>query len=124
MVDPGEQVSLTVKREFFEEALNSLQITQEEKNSMENSLENFFSKGSEVFRGCVDDPRNTDNSWMETVAINFHDDTGEIIGKINLQAGDDAKNVKWVDVENSIRLYANHSQFIFETTKKLGAHWK
>ena len=24
----------------------------------------------------MDDPRNTDNAWMETVAFNFHDPTG------------------------------------------------
>ena len=29
-----------------------------------------------VYRGYVDDPRNTDNAWMETVAVNFHDETG------------------------------------------------
>ena len=31
---------------------------------------------SQVYAGYVDDPRNTDNAWMETVAYNFHDDTG------------------------------------------------
>ena len=25
----------------------------------------------------VDDPRNTDNAWMETVAFNFHDESGD-----------------------------------------------
>lgn len=30
----------------------------------------------QVFKGYVDDPRNTDNAWMETVAVNFHDDSG------------------------------------------------
>lgn len=24
----------------------------------------------------MDDPRNTDNAWMETEAVNYHDDTG------------------------------------------------
>lgn len=32
----------------------------------------------QVYKGYVDDPRNTDNSWMETVAVNFHDDLGII----------------------------------------------
>ena len=30
-----------------------------------------------VIRGYVDDPRNTDNAWMETVAFNFHDPSGQ-----------------------------------------------
>lgn len=30
----------------------------------------------QVYKGYVDDPRNTDNAWMETVAVNFHDEAG------------------------------------------------
>lgn len=41
----------------------------------------------QVYRGYVDDPRNTDNSWMETIAVNFHDESGSTIGRINLNAG-------------------------------------
>lgn len=32
----------------------------------------------QIYAGYVDDPRNTDNAWMETVAVNFHDETGTI----------------------------------------------
>ena len=42
---------------------------------------------SQVYEGYVDDPRNTDNSWMETVALNFHDETGDSVGKFKLHAG-------------------------------------
>lgn len=41
----------------------------------------------QIYAGYVDDPRNTDNSWMETVAVNFHDTTGELVGKDWLQLG-------------------------------------
>ena len=30
----------------------------------------------QVYSGYVDDIRNTDHAWMETVAMNFHDETG------------------------------------------------
>jgi ADP-ribose pyrophosphatase len=30
----------------------------------------------EIYRGALEDPRNTDNAWLETVALNFHDETG------------------------------------------------
>ena len=39
----------------------------------------------QVYKGYVDDPRNTDNAWMETVAVNFHDDTGEVFSEFKLQ---------------------------------------
>lgn len=34
----------------------------------------------QVYQGYVDDPRNTDNAWLETVVRNFHDDTGTALG--------------------------------------------
>ena len=47
----------------------------------------MFSFCLQVYKGYVDDPRNTDNSWMETVAVNFHDDTGEVFNEFKLQVG-------------------------------------
>ena len=59
-----------------------------------------------MYRGYVDDPRNTDNAWMETVVLNFHDEAGTAVARcltlscsvlimalsrFPLQAGDDAK---------------------------------
>lgn len=53
-------------------------------------LDHFFSHGHDIYRGYVDDPRNTDNAWMETVAVNFHDNVGTGVGAFKLHAGDDA----------------------------------
>lgn len=123
MVDPGETVSVTLKREFMEEALNSMEKDEISRNELEKSLKDFFEKGEEIYKGYVDDPRNTDNSWMETVAINFHDNDGSIVGQIALTAGDDACNVKWMDIDGKLNLYANHSEFIKRTVQKHDAHW-
>ena len=109
-MDPGENVSETLKREFTEEALG---------NVPEKNLEAFWKKGIELFRGYVDDPRNTDNSWMETVVFNFHDDEG-ILANCKFQAGDDAVAVRWVSIEDQVPLYASHEQFIQMLKEKHG----
>lgn len=44
MVDPGEKISTTLKREFEEEALNSLQKSPEEKAELEKQLHKLFSQ--------------------------------------------------------------------------------
>lgn len=44
MVDPGEKISATLKREFGEEALNSLQKSPEEKAELEKQLQRLFSQ--------------------------------------------------------------------------------
>lgn len=123
MVDPNEQVTQTLMREFMEETMNSLDQSPENSESMKRLVIEFFSDGKKFYEGYVDDPRNTDNAWMETVASNFHDETGEIVGKLNLSAGDDAKAVRWMDIDNSLALYASHKHFIEYVAKMRGAHF-
>ncbi|XP_063363842.1 ADP-ribose pyrophosphatase, mitochondrial [Cydia amplana] len=118
MVDPGEKVTKTAVREFREEAMNSLVMPQGKINICEQKFESFFSNGEEVYKGYVDDPRNTDNAWMETAAYNFHDDSGHVVGALNLHAGDDAVGVTWVDATPDLQLYASHSSIVKEVLKR------
>ena len=80
----------------------------------------------------MDDPRNTDNAWMETVAMSFHDDSKLVhqvngpytgLGRFPLSAGDDAQAVQWKDIDSSLKLYASHKEFVEKTAKWLDAHW-
>ncbi|XP_066140484.1 ADP-ribose pyrophosphatase, mitochondrial isoform X1 [Euwallacea fornicatus] len=123
MVDPGEKVSETLKREFLEEALNSLKTSEEQQKIEEDMIKTFFTEGLEIYKGYVDDPRNTDNAWMETVAVNFHDEKRSYVGKLNLRAGDDAVKVKWLDIDKSLDLYASHSELLKAVVERLGGHW-
>eukprot|EP00048_Salpingoeca_helianthica_P009721 m.139206 g.139206 ORF g.139206 m.139206 type:complete len:340 (-) comp14934_c4_seq7:56-1075(-) len=112
MVDAGENVSLTLKREFGEEALNTLELSPSDRKLALHQIEQLFASGVEMYKGYVDDPRNTDNAWMETVAMNFHDETGELTQRFTLCAGDDAGAVKWIAATPDLRLYASHADFI------------
>ncbi|KAF2369043.1 NUDIX hydrolase domain [Trinorchestia longiramus] len=124
MVDPGEVVSQTLRREFMEEALNSGNMTAEERQRKVELIVELFSKGEEVYRGYVDDPRNTDNAWMETVAQNFHQDEPKgVLDTLELSAGDDAAAVTWQDVSSSLQLYASHADFIATVADRHAAHW-
>lgn len=123
MVDANEKVSLTLRREFSEEAMNGLSISKEERANLDAKVAESFQNGNEVFRGYVDDPRNTDNAWMETVAVNFHDETGEGLGKFALHAGDDAVGVRWTKVDSNLKLYASHKDFVEKTAKMNNAYW-
>lgn len=133
MVDAGEQVSATLKREFIEEALNG--------KIHESELDAFFADGKDIYKGYVDDPRNTDNcelifpsfykfiyfhfilAWMETVGCNFHDEDGNFLSKLKFEAGDDAVGIHWIDVDKNVKLYASHSRLIEATAKLHDAHF-
>ncbi|XP_067859040.1 ADP-ribose pyrophosphatase, mitochondrial-like [Heptranchias perlo] len=125
MVDAGESLSRTLKREFGEEALDTLATSSPQKDRLRGLFRTIFSKENavEVFKGYTDDPRNTDNAWIETVAVNFHDDTGDSVGQLDLQAGDDAGHVQWFDIDQELQLYAIHSQFLKRVAELHDAHW-
>jgi ADP-ribose pyrophosphatase len=114
MVDPGESVSMTVRREFAEEAGQHLADPVLHKR-FEQLSARLFSSGQVVYRGYVDDPRNTDNAWMETTAFHFHCDA-ELGALLPLHAGDDAADVSWLNVDEADEryknLYASHKQWV------------
>lgn len=72
----------------------------------------------------MDDPRNTDNAWMETVAYNFHQDSVDgVLYSMQLHAGDDAKAVRWQDMSGRLSLYASHKDMIKRVAERHNAHW-
>lgn len=118
MVDPSEKICATLKREFIEETLHK------SNSSTEKIIDAFFNENStEIYSGYVDDPRNTDNSWMETTACHFHDDTVHVLNSLKFKAGSDAKHVKWLDIDRNMNLYANHKDFVERVAAGLNAHW-
>lgn len=77
-----------------------------------------------MYSGYVDDPRNTDNAWIETVAYNFHEnDQNGILYQLQLHSGDDAQAVTWKDINGKMKLYATHSDIIKKVAVKHEAHW-
>eukprot|EP00966_Prymnesium_polylepis_P050500 1169017-Prymnesium_polylepis.1 len=126
MVDPGESVSATVRREFEEEAgAFDEPAIQAEFRAMCDEL---FSNGEVVYQGYVDDPRNTDNAWMETTAIHFH--CGAKLGDLlQLKAGDDAAKVVWLETNPEAEpryamLYASHRNWVDRVAESMHVHVK
>ena len=113
MCDAGETVSKTLKREFLEEAADSTNPLVAKKNAaVARQFDRFFERGAPIYRGYVDDPRNTDNAWVETQVRSFHDHSDAVFRNFDLKAGDDATNVAWLDVDDGLQLYATHKDFI------------
>uniref|UniRef100_A0A8C2XWA3 Nudix hydrolase domain-containing protein n=1 Tax=Capra hircus TaxID=9925 RepID=A0A8C2XWA3_CAPHI len=108
MVDPGEKISATLKREFGEEALNSLQKSSAEKRELQEKLHKLFTLLFYYYK-C--------NHYKGYVC--------EIMDNLALEAGDDAGKVKWMDISDKLKLYlyASHVQFIKRVAEKRDAHW-
>ena len=71
------------------------------------------SKAELLYEGYADDPRNTDNAWIETTAflISVTDEEAE---QLSLRAADDAKGVKWFPLRSpeAASLYGCHSAIL------------
>ena len=48
MVEPGDTVSATLKKEFGEEAMNSLEASEAEKEVIKGHVDHVFSQGVQV----------------------------------------------------------------------------
>ena len=124
MVDAGESVSMTLKREFAEEAGN---VREEEREQFQQLIDELFrpSNARPVYRGYVDDPRNTDNAWMETCAMHFHC-SDALAAQLKLAPGDDACDVKWLDCDDREtdyeNLYASHKSFVTTALRAAALH--
>ena len=122
----GELFTKTMMREFKEEAEKA-----PDPKTAAQLEELFQNQGVFVYCGYVDDPRNTDNAWMETVAHHFHCDSD--LGKmLQLRATSDKVEVAkacWIDVDadRDVRyanLYASHRAMVDRVLSGEQGTWK
>jgi ADP-ribose pyrophosphatase len=108
MVDKGEQPFQTIARELKEE--------------LDVSVD--FHRATTVYGGYVDDPRNTDNAWMETTAMHVHL-SPEQAKQIEPHATEEAPKWEWMplDSKHLNGMYASHADIarrMLETTGLTG----
>ncbi|CAG0885113.1 unnamed protein product [Darwinula stevensoni] len=118
-----EGMSQTLWREFLEEALQGQGMENGERQDILNRTAHFFNNGALLYRGYVDDPRNTDDAWLETVAYHLHDAEGDAVQQLQLKAGSDAKGVAWLDARKELDLYASHERILQMAVEAVQAHW-
>lgn len=77
-----------------------------------------------LYVGVVDDPRNTDNSWMETIAVLIYLD-GELsqlqlpVKRVSDLESAECNKYYWVEYQSGMSLFASHSKFVAAAIRKL-----
>ena len=75
--------------------------------------------GVEIFSGFLTDNRNTDNAWVESTLLAYHDEDG-LLDKLNLKPKKGADyHVDWIAVHKSLSMRAGHSALIQAVCKHL-----
>jgi hypothetical protein len=59
MVDPDEDTYSTCKREFLEEVFDIEEANSEQKIKLKSAIDALFENPIDIYKGYVDDPRNT-----------------------------------------------------------------
>ena len=72
---------------------------------------NLDEGGKPVFRGYVDDARNTDDAWIETTVRHYHLDVGE--GEIQ------SPGVRWVDISPEVPIYQPHCAWVYHVADEM-----
>ncbi|KAM6258365.1 transient receptor potential cation channel subfamily M member 2 isoform 1-T2 [Porphyrio hochstetteri] len=112
-LEPGETLPLKLKwilrREFWPQ------------------FQNLLKQGTEVHKGYLDDPRNTDNAWVETVAVSVHFDSQNDVEmkRLNsfLQGCDPELCIRWQVLDKRMPLHANHKELLHKASTLLGAYY-
>lgn len=100
-LNPGEDPKNAMLRELAEEAL-----------LFDGEIgDRLRARATLLYQGYADDPRNTDNAWIETSAYLIHVTDGES-RRLELSPRDDAHGVRWLPLSRETReaLYASHPQ--------------
>jgi len=104
MVEPGQDVVAALKSELLEEAVTAT-----------DAVDALFStcKREVVYRGIVDDWRNTDWAWIETTAVWFHA-TPSIGDALKPAVTDTAEieSAQWINIDDVTDMYASHYQWL------------
>uniref|UniRef100_A0A8B9CL03 Transient receptor potential cation channel subfamily M member 2 n=1 Tax=Anser brachyrhynchus TaxID=132585 RepID=A0A8B9CL03_9AVES len=121
-LEPGEILPLKLKwilrREFWPQ------------------FQNLLKQGTEIHKGYLDDPRNTDNAWVETVAVSIHFDSQNDVQMKRLNSHNRGpKNRGWESggvlllstadavLDRRMPLHANHKLLLYKVSTLLGAYY-
>jgi len=111
MVDPGATVPQTLRDELTQEAVED-----------SGAVDRLFGECDMgvVYRGHVDDFRNTDHAWMETVVQHFHA-TPEIAADLRLGTADvdEIKGSAWYQIDEVTEMYASHYDWLCTVRARL-----
>lgn len=116
-LDPYEDHFDAMKREFIEETLK-------EKNgkTIVKEVMKMFKKCFEIFKGYIDDSKNTDFAWMEGKGYACHDITGKLLKHVKWKfEKKEVIEVRWFTEEETkdLEFHASHKNILGKASKFL-----
>jgi len=95
-----------------------------EKPQLQAMVSKTLKKSSVIFKGFMNDPRNTDNAWIESIVTHYHDASqgGVAFRWVEfVSTAQDPVEYEWVGVSEAIPLIAIHLEYLKKVAAALKA---
>lgn len=110
----------------FAKALSETKVTKQVKIEEKKSMKALLETAKILFDGILNDPRNTDNAWVECTVTHYHDKEGNMTELLSSRGssgqGNESKlqaHSEWVEIQPGVVLYAPQEKYILQIREKL-----
>lgn len=104
-----------------EDSIDFKEMSDEQKEKITKAVKDFFVRWDSIHEGYMDDPRNTDNSWVETFDLDFHDSSGETVAALKLNPEYAPSEPHWRRLYGERILYPSQRGLLEKVAKLHGA---
>ncbi|KAK3100144.1 hypothetical protein FSP39_015318 [Pinctada imbricata] len=94
-------------------ASTTMPVLQGSKTSLRTDVDSNGFSACLLYKGYVDDPRNTDNAWVEAEVWNFHYDLSD---SFDIRIPEDY-SVTWKEVSPNVKLFGNEGAIVQEAAR-------
>ncbi|KAI0988321.1 hypothetical protein GJ496_004042 [Pomphorhynchus laevis] len=130
---PETQASVTrcipdiVKATFIKELMNHTKVLSEQplkKQMLEKFLDD--DNAEVIYVGYLDDTRNTDNAWLETTILSYHDNDNETMRHFRLhdyRPSPTSEDVCWISIDSDVNMMPSHRDILLLLNKRFQLSW-
>ncbi|XP_057307881.1 transient receptor potential cation channel subfamily M member 7-like isoform X2 [Hydractinia symbiolongicarpus] len=101
----------------------NLRLDDERKRYYTEKCEEILSKKEKLYDGAIEDPRNTDDAWIESVVINYHDQDGRVISKYLESKYASDLHLEWMDISSKIPLSWRYYDYLKKIALRCNAQF-
>lgn len=124
LIEISSDELITLQRQLLEEALNlEYDVSPEMVVGYQEKIGEAFVNRTLIYRGYVEDQRNTDNAWIESAVFHVHDEEDLSVATLPLPPEDETDRPVWRDVDYSLPLFPNDYEWVKKIASNLNAHW-
>ena len=119
-IQVNESISDAHKRTFLETTMGLKQKMGQKKLALQQQADRWMQSGIILYKGYFDDARNTDNSWIEVHAVNYHQEESTLPEVF--QPGEGIAEIEWKVMDDKHLLNKNNLWMMKKMCIHLGAY--